>query len=176
MFKNIALTIISIFLLASMAGCSKSTPPADQSPSTNSGTQESQAKPYPETNPNDNQQMLPIISGKEASLQLDASADGTTQVLKVGEVMAIELESNPSTGYSWFSSSSNPEVVAQTGDAQVAVPQSSSGTPILGAAGTETLFFTATKAGTATLTLDYKRGWETDVAPEKTITVTMEVK
>jgi predicted secreted protein len=24
--------------------------------------------------------------------------------------------------------------------------------------------------------LDYKRGWETDVAPEKTITITMQVK
>jgi inhibitor of cysteine peptidase len=90
--------------------------------------------------------------------------------------MAITLESNPSTGYSWFATSSNLDVIAQMGEAQYQEPQSSSTTPIVGAAGTETLSFEAVKAGTATLTLDYKKGWETDVAPEKTITITVEVK
>jgi predicted secreted protein len=39
----------------------------------------------------------------------------------------------------------------------------------------EALYFEAKGAGTATLTLDYKRGWETDVAPEKTISINVEV-
>jgi inhibitor of cysteine peptidase len=176
MFKKIALTLIVILLLVGMASCSRSATPANQTPSSISETQESQGETYTETNPADNQQMLPIISGKTATLQLDATADGSTQQLNIGEVMAITLESNPSTGYSWFATSSNPDVIAQMGEAQYQEPQSSSTTPIVGAAGTETLSFEAVKAGTVTLTLDYKKGWETDVAPEKTITITVEVK
>jgi inhibitor of cysteine peptidase len=158
MFKKVNLAMITVILLASLAGCKSSTP-EDK-----------------ETNSPVNQQLLPIISGKTASLQLDASADGTTQQLKIGEVMAITLESNPSTGFGWFATSSNPDIIAQNGESQYQEPQSSSTTPVVGAAGTETLSFQALKAGTATLTLDYKRGWETDVAPEKTISIMMEVK
>jgi inhibitor of cysteine peptidase len=158
MFKKVTLTVTALILLASMTGCKSSTPEAS------------------ETISPANQQLLPIISGNTANLQLDASADGTTQQLKVGEVMAITLESNPSTGYGWFATSSNPDIIAQNGDAQYQEPQSSSTAPVVGAAGTETLYFQAMKAGNATLTLDYKRGWETDVAPEETITITMQVK
>lgn len=176
MIKKITLTLSSIILILSMAACSAGSTPTESSSTSNSGTQEIPAGTNTETNPTNNQQLLPIISGKEPSLKLDASADGSTQQLKVGEVLAITLESNPSTGYGWFATSSNPEVVAQTGDSQYQEPQSTSRTPTLGAAGTETLSFQAKKVGTATLTLDYKRGWETNVAPEKTITIMVEVK
>jgi len=176
MFKKITLTLSAIILIFSMAGCSTGSTPTQSSSSSNSGSQEIPAGTSTETNPTNNQQLLPIISGKEPSLTLDASADGTTQQLMVGEVMAITLESNPSTGYGWFAISSNPDVVAQTGDSQFQEPQSTSATPIMGAAGTETLSFQAISVGTATLTLDYKRGWETNVAPEKTITIMVEVK
>jgi inhibitor of cysteine peptidase len=176
MFKKITLTLSTIILILSITGCNSVSTPTQPSDITNKGMQEIPAGNSTETNPTTNRQILPIISGKEASLTLDASADGTTQLLKVGEVMAITLESNPSTGYGWFATSSRPEVIAQSGDSQYQEPQSTSGTPIMGAAGTETLSFLAISAGTATLTLDYKRGWETNVAPEKTISITVDVK
>jgi inhibitor of cysteine peptidase len=158
MFKKLTLTLTALILLASMAGCKSSSPEAS---GTNSPT---------------NQQLLPIVSGKTVSMQLDASVDGTKQQLKVDDVMAITLESNPSTGFGWFATSSDPNIVAQAGEALYQERQSSSTTPVVGAAGTETLYFQALKAGTATLILDYKRGWETDVAPEKNITILVEVK
>jgi inhibitor of cysteine peptidase len=176
MFKKITFTLPTIILILSMAGCSTGSTLTQSSSTSNSGMQEIPAGTSTETTPANNQQLLPIISENDASLTLNASADGTTQQLKVNEVMAITLESNPSTGYGWFATSSNPDVVAQTGDTQSQAPQSSSGTPIMGAAGTETLSFQAISAGTATLILDYKRGWETNVVPEKTITITVEVK
>ncbi len=158
MFNKITLALIALILLASLAGCKSSAPEAN------------------ETNSPANQQLLPLVSGKTVALQLDARADGTTQQLKVDEVVAITLESNPSTGFSWFATSSNPDIIAQAGESQYQEVQSDTAKPVVGAAGTETLSFKALKAGTATLTLDYKRGWETDVAPEKTITITVEVK
>ena len=119
--------------------------------------------------------MLPIISGKVANLKLGAIADGTTQQLKKGQVMSITLESNPSTGYSWYAAISNIAVLAQMGEPEYTAPAESS-TPMVGAAGAQTFLFQATEIGSTTITLEYKRGWETDVAPEKTITITVEVK
>ena len=171
MFKKITLMLFALVLLISMVGCSNDPATEAQPASANDEDQENQAEAYPVQN----QQLLPIISGKAANLLLDSTADGTTQQLKVGDVIAITLESNPSTGYAWYATSSSPEIVAQLGENQYQEPKTSSGEPKLGALGTEVLYFEAKGAGTATLTLDYKRGWETDVAPEKTISINMEV-
>jgi inhibitor of cysteine peptidase len=172
MFKRILLMLFPIVLLFSMAGCT----PEVQPTSKNAESQANQAGSTLQVYPAENQQLLPIISGKNISLQLDDTADGTTQQLKVGDVMAITLESNPSTGFAWFATSSNPEIVAQLGESQYQETQYSSGETLLGAAGTETLYYEAKGAGTATLTLDYKRGWEKSLAPEQTIIITVEVK
>ncbi len=176
MFKKITLILISILLLASMTGCSNDPVPEAQTPVAENEAQESQGNTITETNPVGNQENLPIISGIEANIELGAEANGTTQQMKVGDVMAVTLESNPSTGYAWHATSSDPDVVSQVGVAQYQEPSSNSSEPVLGAAGTEILYFEATGSGTSTLTLDYKRGWETDTAPEKTLTINVEVK
>ncbi len=172
MFTKITLTLVTLILCASLAGCGAQTSPtqgADESTS-----QADSSKGITETIPANNQQMLPIISGKVANLQLDASADGTTQQLKVGGVMMITLESNPSTGYNWFATIADTNVLAQMGEPQFEEPSSS--TPIVGAPGKLTIFFQALNPGTTTLTLDYERSWETGVAPKQTITITVDVK
>ncbi len=172
MFTRITLTIITLMLLVSLVGCGgKSANPS----SSNENNSQSGATPT-ESNSADNYQMLPLISGKVANVSLDAMADGSTQQLKKGEVMSITLESNPSTGYSWFATISKPTVLVQMGDPQYQEPASSGNTPIVGAAGTQTFYFQAAETGTTTLTLDYKRSFETNVAPEKSVSMTVEVK
>jgi inhibitor of cysteine peptidase len=164
MFTKFTLTMITIILLTTLTGCSSTTT-----------SNASDTYPGP-TDTADEYQMLPIISVNVTNLMLDASADGSTQQLTKGQVMSITLESNPSTGYSWFATSSNPDVLVQMGEPEYQAPASDSTNPIVGAAGAETYYFQAADTGTATLTLDYKRSWETDVNPEKTITITVEVK
>jgi inhibitor of cysteine peptidase len=175
MFTKLTVSIVTIILLICLAGCGN-TSPTNTASSSSGESQNETSDTYTETNSANNYQMLPVISGKVASLDLDASADGSTQQLKLGEVMAITLESNPSTGYSWFATVSNPDVLTQMGEPEYIEPTQPSSTMIVGAAGTETFMFQGTTAGSATITLDYKRGWETGVAPEKTITLTVEVK
>jgi inhibitor of cysteine peptidase len=176
MFTKFTPSVITIILLISLAGCTNITPttPATKDDAGESHTETSEI--YTETNGENNYQMLPDISGTVASLNLDASADGTTQQLKMGEVMSITVDSNPSTGYSWFATVSNPDILAQMGEPEYLAPTEDSSTMVLGAPGTETFIFQGTDTGNVTLTLEYKRGWETDVAPEKTITITVEVK
>jgi len=164
MFNKITLTLITMILLISMVSCINApsdppTSPADEN----------------ESSEGDEYQMLPIISNKVADINLDASADGTTQQLKKGEIVSISLESNPSTGFSWFPYSSNPDILIQMGEAEFQEPTSSE-TPMVGAPGMETFYFQASETGITTLTIEYKRGWETDVAAEKVFTVTLEVK
>jgi inhibitor of cysteine peptidase len=167
--------MITMLLLISLTGCgAKTSTPSNPSP-TESSTQNKTSSNPTEGSPSDNY-MLPMISGKVANVTLDAMADGTTQQLKKGEVMAISLESNPSTGYSWYATISDPAVLVQMGDPQYQAPASNSGTQVVGAAGTQTFFFQAAETGTTTLTLDYKRGFETNVAPEQTVVITVEVK
>ncbi len=173
MINKIPLTLIAIVLMLSLAGCgAKTTSPAvtEQSgASAQPTTPATQAGEYPEGN----EIMLPMISGKVANVTLDAMADGTTQQLKVGEIMAINLESNPSTGYAWYATISDTKVLVQMGEPQYNEPSSSS---VVGAAGTQTFFFQAIESGTSLVTLEYKRGWEANVAPEKTVTINVEVK
>jgi inhibitor of cysteine peptidase len=175
MFTRFTLSIVTLILLFSLAGCGNTTPTTPVSNDSSADTKSETSETYTETNAANNYQMLPVISGKAASINLDADADGTTQNLKLGEVMEITLESNPSTGYSWFASISNPDVLAQIGEPEYTAPSDEGSTMVLGAAGTETFMFQGTSTGSVTLTLEYKRGWEQDVPAEKTITITVEV-
>jgi inhibitor of cysteine peptidase len=168
MFTKFTLTIVTLLVLVSLVGCG-----ARNATPTASSTTESNPEPSStEGDSADNYQMLPLISGKVANVTLDANADGTTQQLKVGEVMAITLESNISTGYSWSASISDPAVLVQMGESQYQEPA----TPMPGAAGKQIFFFQAAAPGTTTLTLNYQRPFETNVAPEKTVTINVEVK
>jgi predicted secreted protein/predicted small lipoprotein YifL len=172
MSTKFASTLVAIILLVTLAGCGAKNLPtlsADKSQSDESET-------YTETNSGDNYQMLPLISGKAANIQLDSKADGTTQQLKVGEILAITLESNISTGYSWFITISEPKVLVQMGEPQYQESPLNIGTPMVGAAGKQTFILQATEKGTTTVTLEYKQGFETDISPEKTIIFTAEVK
>lgn len=172
MFTKYTLMSVTLILLVTLTGCgAKSTPTVSPDDSQSNGSGDSSA-----TNPAENKQLLPLISGKAANIQLDASADGSTQQVKQGDIIAVTLESNLTTGYSWFATISDPLVLAQMGEPQYQEPASSSGTPLMGAAGKQTFFLQATSTGTTSVTLEYKRSFEENVPPEKTITITLEVK
>jgi inhibitor of cysteine peptidase len=175
MFTKFTLALVTLILLFSLAGCgianpSGLTPNLSPDDAQNSPSESSSAGQNTE-----NSQMLPVISAQTAAIKLDASANGTTQTLKKGEVMSITLESNSSTGYSWVASISDTAVVSQAGEPQYNEPASSA-TPVVGAAGSQTFLFQGVSAGTAALTLDYERPWETDVAPVQSIVITVNVQ
>jgi inhibitor of cysteine peptidase len=172
MFKKLTLTMITILLTIFLGGCNNFDTPANPTSSTNDASSGDQESTISDAEQEEYYQMLPMLSGMVANLKLDSGADGTTQTLKVGEVMSISLESNPSTGYSWFAISTSTGILAQLGEPQYQ-PPSSSGTPMLGAAGTDTFFFQAVSAGMVTLTLEYKRAWEANIAPLTTFTITV---
>jgi inhibitor of cysteine peptidase len=96
---------------------------------------------------------------------------GKTITLKTGEALLIELDGNITTGFNWIPAPQDPVLLSQVGDA-VVTPESN----LPGAPGRIVLQFKAVAQGQTRLRLDYKRSWETGVAPEKTFEVTVVVK
>ncbi len=117
-----------------------------------------------------------LVSGgcSAAEVQLDASSNGGQKELALGQTVVVALDSNPTTGYSWVVSSVDQNILRQDGDSSY---QSSNSNPgVMGAGGVQSFRFEAANPGTTTLTLVYRRPWETSVAPIKTFTVQVAVR
>lgn len=102
---------------------------------------------------------------------LDDRDGSATYDLRVGEVMDLSLESNPSTGFDWVVVEIDPSIVRQAGDPTF-LPGGDE--DVVGAPGNTVFEFEAVGEGETTIVLHYVREWE-DVEPEQvheeTITV-----
>jgi inhibitor of cysteine peptidase len=95
---------------------------------------------------------------------------GDTVSVSGGKRFMIELEANPTTGYTW-------QVSAAPGDQVRLVDQdyTPTGTQQPGSGGVQQFTFEARSAGSTTLAFDYVRPWEKDVAPAQTATFPVKV-
>ena len=99
-------------------------------------------------------------------LQVTESAAGQAVEIN-GQVLVLNLASNPSTGYGWQVQGLPPGILRQL-DASEWVPD----TPgRLGGPGTEVLRFAGIGKGRAALNLVYARPWETGAAPAGTFSL-----
>ena len=95
----------------------------------------------------------------------------TDYEIKVGESFQFELDTNPSTGYSWNWSNQQSVSIVELTDKKF-ISNRPNGP---GAGGMETWFFKGLKSGSDILKLEYKRGWETGPAV-KVISINVTVK
>ena len=110
-----------------------------------------------------------IQANLDNELQLTAENNGQNFQVPVGGIIAVQLEGNRTTGFSWNNAtkSKNLELV---GEIQYAAKES-----LLGSGGVATATFRASKVGKATLVLEYKRVFEKKPAA-KTFQITVEVQ
>lgn len=78
----------------------------------------------------------------------------------VGKGFAVSLEANPTTGYAWQFAGELPKAVRLVNSQFIA-----SNTKLLGAPGRQVWTFAAATPGTAVITLNYRRPWETGKPP-----------
>lgn len=88
-----------------------------------------------------------------------------------GEVLVLNLESNPSTGYGWQVQGLNQRILRQVGNTEW-LPNTPSK---LGAPGTQVMRFAAVARGRATLDLVYSRSWEKGAVPAKSLSLEIRV-
>ena len=87
--------------------------------------------------------------------------------LPAGDTLVLRLKSNPSTGYSWaIKGDPSPLRLVESSTKKNAQTGHAVGAPV-----TQEFRLTAVSAGMASLTLEYRRPWEYNVAPAKTFKV-----
>jgi predicted secreted protein len=84
-------------------------------------------------------------AGSAAEKLVEKDAAGSTLTLSVDQVLAVKLESNPTTGYGWHLVEVDETILQSQGDAEYIAPEDS-GTPGGGLAGWEVLRFKACRA------------------------------
>ncbi len=103
-------------------------------------------------------------------MQLTAKDAGSTVHVKQGATVAVSLDGNPTTGYTWEVAPDSGNLLAEQGDPKFAADSNS-----LGSGGTMTLSFKAVQTGTAPFKLIYHKTFEPNVAPIQTFDVTIVV-
>jgi inhibitor of cysteine peptidase len=101
-------------------------------------------------------------------------ADGSTQTMRPGQPMEVRLPGNPSTGFRWEANAGEQAVLRQEGEPQFERGDAPAG--VVGAGGTEVFRFMALASGTQDLSFVYRRAWETDLPPARTVAVRIIVK
>jgi predicted secreted protein len=109
------------------------------------------------------------ISDVPEVVNVNDSDNGSQVTLRQGQILAVTLESNPSTGYSWDRIEKENSILEKFGDTLYFPSEDDDG--IVGAGGWEILYFKSINIGQETLELVYRRSWETDVEPAKTFSI-----
>lgn len=109
-----------------------------------------------------------------AEVLVEKDANGTTVTLDVDQVLAIRLESNPTTGYGWQVIEVDESILQAEGGPEMIEPTQA--TPMLGAGGWQVFRYRAKASGETVMKLGYARPFEPDVAPIETFTLTVKVR
>ena len=107
-------------------------------------------------------------------VQLTDSDIGSSVKLALGGELIVALASNITTGFSWSVGEQTGQQIEPHGEPRYVPPGST--TPVAGASGRQIFTFEAKSTGTAKLVLEYMRPFEPGVAPEKTFSVTVDVR
>ena len=111
--------------------------------------------------------------GSGDTVKIDEKNAGDKVTLAVGQQMEITLASNPTTGLSW-DVADDAGIVKLIGEPSYI--QDPGPTGMVGRGGAERLTFEATKSGSGTLVLEYRRPVKKRVEPEKSFEVPVEVR
>jgi inhibitor of cysteine peptidase len=108
--------------------------------------------------------VLLVACGKDSDDSVTIyQQSGQTVAVGVGQQFAVQLEANPTTGYTWQLTADPGAPVQVLGHSYSPAPPQQPGS-----GGTELFTFKAVAAGTTTLAFGYLRPWETGVAPVQT--------
>ncbi len=92
--------------------------------------------------------------------------------IEIGQMLEVELATNPTTGYSWQLEVSPPDgIVRRVGEGDY-----SASSDLVGAGGTTLYRFTGDEKGQAIVVFKYLRTWEKGIAPVKTYNLTITVR
>ena len=98
--------------------------------------------------------ICPAMARAATKVVTDADKGGTVTI-KMGDVLEVRLNSNPTTGYEWYLQKQSTALLKLTGQSWTQPPPGLVGAPIV-----QILDFAPTGKGTGVLMLHYVRSWE----------------
>lgn len=108
------------------------------------------------------------------ALTVDVTANGELVELPQDQLLIVQLQSNPSTGYSWGVIECDLSVLQPLGDPEYVSSQP--GKQVTGGGGWEVFRFQPQAAGQTHLKMGYRRPWEQDVEPVETFEIDVVVQ
>ncbi|HSX71510.1 protease inhibitor I42 family protein [Pseudomonas subflava] len=93
--------------------------------------------------------------------------------LHAGQTLNVALPSNPTTGFRWEVVEAAPGILRSLGPEVYMTPEDAG---LVGAGGQSTWRYQAYQTGEGRLLMQYRRPWEADVAPAKTIDCAISVR
>jgi len=111
--------------------------------------------------------LLAAGCGDDDTVRLDSGQAVSQITIDSDQVLEIELEGNPTTGYTWE--------IAEDGVVELVDRSHRPTSDAEGSPGITTLVFEPTTTGTGDLVLIYHRSWEENVEPLETRTITITV-
>ena len=109
-------------------------------------------------------------SSASSTVTVTDQDDGGQVALKVGQVLIVSLQANPTTGYSW-EVTQGAEALRQIGETEFSTP-----TDRVGAGGIQTIRFEAVKASDVAFQMVYRRPWGKGVEPIQTFAVELTIQ
>ena len=90
-----------------------------------------------------------------AATKVVTNADnGKTVTIKMGDVLEVRLNANPTTGYMWYLEKQSTPLLKPSGQTQTQPPQGVLGAPVV-----QIFDYATTGKGTGVLLLHYVRSW-----------------
>ena len=93
-------------------------------------------------------------------------------IIQKGNMMIVELLTNPGTGYSWQIIKNDPDKLKPLGDSVLKPLE----TEVPGASENQVFRFLAQNSGLAVLELHYLRPWERNIPPLKTYQINVQIR
>jgi inhibitor of cysteine peptidase len=115
-----------------------------------------------------------IAYGVAREITVGMENNNNSLKVKKGNILAVSLEANASTGYTWDVSAVKKRILQYKGKKYIQPAET--GTPIVGASGKEVLRFKAVRRGTSTIKLIYHQPWDKKAKPAKTFTIKVTVR
>lgn len=97
------------------------------------------------------------------AVTVDASAAGGEVSVPLDQLLIVQMQSNPTTGYSWSVLECDLALLSPLGDPEYIASQP--GKQLVGSGGWQVFRFQPQASGQAHLKLGYHRPWEKDVEP-----------
>ncbi len=117
-------------------------------------------------------QSLPAPTPADVPVRIDATKNGQSIEVRVGQRFAVELIGVPTAGYLW-APARTPAFIARAGEAGGNTTTAQSQPGFAGGSHWEVFVFAATAPGSGELVLEQRRPWETSEPPSDIFRITI---